>query len=147
VKVLIPVDGSASALDAVRFLVEHPGWYRDPVRVDLVFVQPPLPARLPHTAPTLEQLERYYREEADAVFAKPRQMLVTAGIEQGAHGLVGSAAEAIVGQARQSGSDLILIASRGLGARGSPLLGSTAVKVLYLSTSVPVMVVNSGLSF
>ena len=81
------------------------------------------------------------------MFAKPRKMLADAAIEHGTHALVGSAAEAIVEQGRKCGSDMILIASRGLGARGSPLLGSTAVKVLYLSTAAPVMVVNSGLSF
>jgi nucleotide-binding universal stress UspA family protein len=146
-KILIPVDGSASSVDAVRFLVEHASWYHEEPRADLVYVQAPLPTRLPHMALTVEQLERYYREEADAVLAKPRKMLEDAGIEHEGHALVGSAAEAIVEQSRKSGSDLILIASRGLGARGSPLLGSTAVKVLYLSAAVPVMVVNSGLSF
>jgi nucleotide-binding universal stress UspA family protein len=115
--------------------------------VDLVCVQPPPPTRLPHMALSADQLERYYREEGEAALALPRKILDDAGIAHSEHVLIGSPAESIVEQSRKSGSDLILMATRGLGSRGSPILGSTAVKVLHLSAAVPVLTVNTGLSY
>lgn len=146
-KILVPVDGSAHAVEALKYLVGHVRWYRETPKVDLVCVQPPLPTRLPHMALSADQLERYYQEEGEAALALSRKILDDAGIAHSEHVLVGSPAESIVEQSRKSGSDLILMATRGLGGNGSPLLGSTAVKVLYLSTAVPVLMVNSGLSF
>lgn len=144
-KILVPVDGSAHSVEALKYLVEHRSWYREAPRVDLVCVQAPLPTRLPHMALSASELERYYHDEGEAVLALPRKVLDDAGIAHSDHVVVGSPAEAIVEQSRKSGSDLILIATRGLGA--SPLLGSTAVKVLYLSATVPVLVVTSRLQF
>lgn len=146
-KILIPVDGSAHAVEALKYLVGHARWYRETPKVDLVCVQPPLPTRLPHMALSADQLERYYQEEGEAALALPRKILDDAGIAHSEHVLVGSPAESIVEQSRQSGSDLILMATRGLGSRGSPVLGSTAVKVLHLSAGVPVLMVNTGVSF
>ena len=146
-KILVPVDGSAHAVEALKYLVGHVRWYRETPKVDLVCVQPPLPTRLPHMALSADQLERYYHEEGEAVLALPRKILDDAGIAHSEHVLVGSPAESIVEQSRKSGSDLILMATRGLGSRGSPILGSTAVKVLHLSAGVPVLTVNSGLTF
>ena len=146
-KILVPVDGSAHSVEALKYLVEHRSWYREAPRVDLVCVQPPLPARLPRMALSADQLERYFREEGEAALALPRKILDDAGIAHSGHILVGSPAESIVEQSRKSGSDLILMATRGLGSRGSPVLGSTAVKVLHLSAGVPVLTVNTGLSF
>jgi nucleotide-binding universal stress UspA family protein len=146
-KILVPVDGSAHAVEALKYLVGHARWYRETPKVDLVCVQPPLPTRLPHMALSAGELERYYREEGEAALALPRKILDDAGIAHFEHVLVGSPAESIVEQSRKSGSDLILMATRGLGSRGSPVLGSTAVKVLHLSAGVPVLTVNTGLSF
>jgi nucleotide-binding universal stress UspA family protein len=146
-KILVPIDGSAHSVAAVRHLIEHAGWFRDQPTVDLVCVQPPLPTRLVHMALSAHDIERYYQEEGTAALAMARSLLEQAGIAHSGHILVGAAAESIVEQSRKSGSDLILVATRGIGAAGSPLLGSTAVRILHLSTTVPVLVVNCGMSF
>ena len=146
-KILIPIDGSAHSVAAVKHLIDHPGWYRDKPVVDLVCVQPPLPTRLPHMALSANELERYYQEEGNAALGMARTMLQDAGIAHSAHVLVGAPAESIVAQGRTSRADLILMATRGMGGAGSPLLASTAVKVLHLSTTVPVLMVNCAISF
>ena len=143
-KILVPIDGSAHSIAALKHLIDNAAWYRERPTVDLVCVQSPLPTRLPHLALTADQLWRYYDEEGNAALATAKGMLERARIAHTTHVLVGGIAESIVQQSRKSGADLILLATRGLGAAGSPLLGSTAVKVLHLST-VPVLVVNSGL--
>ena len=75
-KILVAVDGSAHALDAVRFVTEHAGWYRDKPVIDLVFVHAPLP-HLPRMGMVVsnEQVQRYYKEEGDKALAAARRLL------------------------------------------------------------------------
>ena len=142
-KIVVPIDGSAHSIQALNFLTEHLGWYRTVPTVDLVCVQAPLPTRLPHMALTMEELERYYSEEGETALAAACNLLERAHISYEKHILVGTPAESIVAHAAKSGADLIVIATRGMGGFGSPLLGSTAVRIQFLSRYVPVMVVNT----
>ena len=144
-KILVAVDGSVHALDAVKHLIEHVNWYRDPPTVVLMFVHPPLP-RPPYMALDANQLQSYYQQEGDAALAKAKEMLDLAGIAYTADIRVGPIAESIVKHARVAGCDLILMSTRGIGAGGNLLLGSTATKVLYFSAT-PVLIVNSMVSF
>lgn len=146
-KILLPIDGSSHSIEAVKYLIEHVDWYSQPPTVDLVCVQQPLPTLLPQMAFTVDQLERYYHEAGDASLTTAKNMLERAGLTYSAHILVGPTAESIVEQSKKSGCDLILLATRGMGAAGNLLLGSTATKVIYFSTTIPVLVVNSGISF
>jgi nucleotide-binding universal stress UspA family protein len=93
---------------------------------------------------TAEQLRHYYETEGQASLATAKGMLKRAGIACEAQVLVGAVAESIVGHARTSGADLIMMATRGMGAGGNLLLGSVTTKVLYCSTAVPVLVVNAS---
>ena len=68
-----------------------------------------------------------------------RKLLERAGIPYQARVLVGPVAETIVAQAKERRCDMIFVGTRGMGAAGNMLLGSTATKVLHLS-SVPVLV-------
>lgn len=42
-KVLLPVDGSESAVRATQKLIEIRDWYKELPRIDMVVVQPPVP--------------------------------------------------------------------------------------------------------
>jgi len=57
------------------------------------------------------------------------------------HTVVGSIAESIVEQAKQSGSDMIYMGTRGMTALSGMVLGSVATKVLHLA-HVPVVLVH-----
>jgi nucleotide-binding universal stress UspA family protein len=141
-KILLAVDGSKGALHAVDFLIRHADWYRDKPTVELVTVHLPVP-KLPHMGIVVSNadIERYYKEEGEALLAAAKKKLDAAGIDYRVRIRVGGVAEELVQHAVDEGCELILIGSRGMTALGAALLGSTATKVLHLS-SLPVLLVK-----
>jgi nucleotide-binding universal stress UspA family protein len=141
-KILLAVDGSRNSLDAVKCLIEHADWYREKPAVELVTVHLPVP-KLPRMNLVVgkNQIERYYEEEGEERLAAAKKKLDAAGISYRPRILVGPIAETIVLHAEKNRCDLILIGSRGMTELGKALLGSTATKVLHLS-SVPVLLVK-----
>lgn len=141
-RILIAVDGSAHALDAVRCVIEHAGWYREKPVLELVFVQPPLP-HLPRMGMVVsdEQVQHYYQEEGAKALAGAKRLLDASGLVYSEHILVGPIAESIVQHANTACCDMIVQATRGMGAAANLLLGSVATRVLHLS-AVPVMLVK-----
>lgn len=139
-KILLAVDGSKSALHAVDTLIEHAELYRVRPTVELVTVHPPVP-RLPGLSKLVSkaQIQQYYKEEGEAQLAEAKAMLESAGIDYETRVLVGPVAEILVAHAKARRCGMIVIGSRGMGAAGNLLLGSTATKVLHLS-GVPVLV-------
>jgi nucleotide-binding universal stress UspA family protein len=141
-KILLAVDGSKHSLKAVKCLIEHADWYREKPRVELVNVHLPVPKlRGMGVVVGASQVRRYYDREGRAALSKARKLLDAAGIKYSAHVLVGSVAESIVKEARLARCDLIMIGTRGMSATASLLLGSSATKVVHLS-SIPVLLVK-----
>jgi len=87
------------------------------------------------------QIEKYYREEGEAMLVPAKKKLDAAGIAYQAHVLVGPVAEAIVKHAKDKRCDLIYIGTRGMSALGKALIGSIATKVLHISDT-PVLLVK-----
>jgi nucleotide-binding universal stress UspA family protein len=87
------------------------------------------------------QIRRYYDQEGKKALSRARKLLDAAGITYSANILVGPIAETLLKQARLARCDLIMIGTRGMTAVGNLLLGSTATKVMNLST-VPVLLVK-----
>ncbi len=141
-KILIAVDGSKYALDAVKLLVEHADWFRDRPQVELVTVHLPVPhvGRLGFGA-SKSQLEKYYAEEGEQKLAPAKRLLDAAKIRYDARVLVGQVAESIVKQAKARRCDLIYVGNRGAGAVKNAFIGSTASRVLELS-DLPVLLVK-----
>jgi nucleotide-binding universal stress UspA family protein len=141
-KILVAIDGSAHALNAVRFVTEHAGWYRDKPAIELVFVHAPLP-HLPRMGMVVsnEQVQRYYKEEGDKALAGAKRLLDAASLQYTEHVLIGSVAESIVQHANTATCDQIVLATRGMGAAANLLLGSVATRVLHLA-AVPVTLVK-----
>lgn len=139
-KILLAVDGSKHSLAAVQSLIEHADWYRDKPSVELVTVHLPVP-RLPGISKFVSkaQIRDYYQEEGEALLARAKKMLERAGIAYQARVLVGPVAETIVAHAKDRRCDMIFVGTRGMGAAGNMLLGSTAARVLHLA-GVPVLV-------
>lgn len=137
-RILIAVDGSKPSLKAVQKLVELADWFREPPQVELVTVHLPVPkvGNVPKG-----QLERYYREEGEAMLAAAKKKLDAAGVPYETRILVGPVAESIVKHARERRCDLIYIGTRGMGELKSALIGSTATKVLHISDT-PVLLVR-----
>ena len=128
-KILLAVDGSAHALDAVKCVIDHADWYREkPHR--------PVP-KLPRMGIAVgkEQIERYYQEEGEQALAEAKKLLERAGLRYEPRILVGDPAEIIVKHAKQSRADVICVGTP------SKWIGSIANKVMNLS-EVPVLLVK-----
>ena len=141
-KILLAVDGSESAVRAVRKLVETVGWYKAPPAVELVAVHLPVPlVGFADAVVSRQMTERYYREEGERMLAAARQLLDAAGIRYTAHILVGAIAQTITEHAHGSSCHMIYMGTRGMTALSNVVMGSTATKVLHLA-EVPVVLVH-----
>ncbi len=141
-KILVAVDGSKNSLDAVQCLIDHADWYRDKPQVELVTVHLPVP-KLPGMGAAVgkNQIQRYYEEEGQARLAAAKKKLAAARVPFEARVLVGQIAETIVDHAKARRCDIIYIGTRGMSALGKAMMGSTAAKVLQIST-IPVLLVK-----
>lgn len=141
-KILLPVDGSASAVNATRKLIETLGWYREAPAIELCTVHLPLP-KVPNMGAFVskEMVRKYYEEESDAMLEPSRELLDAAGVQYTAERLIGPVAETIVERARTSGADMIFMGTRGMSALASMALGSIATRVLHL-VRIPVVLVH-----
>jgi nucleotide-binding universal stress UspA family protein len=138
-KILVAVDGSKPALEAVNWLVAHAHWYREPPAVELVTVHQPV-SKLARAALRIKQdeLERWYVKQGEANLAQAKKRLHKARLHFRSHVLVGPVAETLVRHAGKTRCDLILIGTSGMGAAGNLLAASVASKVLDLAT-LPVL--------
>jgi nucleotide-binding universal stress UspA family protein len=141
-KVLLPVDGSESALRATQKLIETLGWYKEQPKVDLLAVHLPVP-RFPNMSVVVsdEMIERYYAEECGAMLAPSKKALEAASVKYTEYTLVGTIAESIIDQAKRSGSNMIYMGTRGMTALSNMVLGSVTTRVLHLA-HIPVVLVH-----
>lgn len=135
-KILLAVDGSKSAMQAVDFVVNHAAEMKQKLEVELVTVHRPVP-KLPGMGAAVgkAQISRYYEEEGAAALADARKRLDAARVSYEAHVLIGDVAETLIKHAKKSGCDVICV--------GTPkaIIGSVATKVLH-NASLPVLLVR-----
>jgi nucleotide-binding universal stress UspA family protein len=141
-KILLPVDGSPSAIRATRKLIDTLDWYKEAPAIDLVAVHLPLP-RVPNMGAFVskEMVEKYYEDECEAMLAPSRKLLDDASVKYSARRLAGPIAESIVERATQSGSDLIYMGTRGMTALANMAMGSVTTRVLHLC-HIPVVLIH-----
>ena len=141
-KVLLPVDGSESAVRATWKLIETSGWCKEQPKIDLLAVHLPVP-RFPNMSAVIseEMIERYYADECAAMLAPSKAILDRAGVQYSTHALVGPIAETIVDQAGKCGSNVIYMGTRGMTALSNMVLGSVATRVLHLA-QIPVVLIH-----
>ena len=139
-KLLVPVDGSESAMRAIDRVVRHAASYKAGVDVHLLNVQHPLPSIVQSHVPQ-DALKEHHQEEGMKCLEPEMRKLDAAGVRYTHHILVGDPAETIVRFAKETGCDEILMGTRGHGAAANILLGSVATKVMHMS-DVPVTLVK-----
>lgn len=141
-KVLLAVDGSESAIRATQKLIDTRGWYKEQPRIDLLAVHLPV-HRFPNMGLVVsnEMIERYYAEETEDLLTPSKALLDAAGVRYTPHRRVGPIAESIVEQAKQFGSDMIYMGTRGQTALTNMMLGSVAIRVLHLA-HIPVVLIH-----
>ena len=138
--ILVPFDGSPGARRALEHAIERAK--SDPITVHLVNVELPLddygmvPAYLPparHHALTAAH--------GEALLAPAVERLKREHVEHEAHVVWGDVAASLVGAARRLKCESIVMGTRGMGAIGNLLFGSTATRLVHLSP-VPVTLVK-----
>lgn len=139
-RILIPVDGSKPAINAVQALLDARRY--DPVeRVDLLTVQIPLKAGTIGRRLAQAEIDAYHQEEGEAALQAARALLTEAGVPFEAHIEIGAAAETIARIAEETGANEIFMGTRGLGSISALFMGSVATGVLAL-TELPVTLVK-----
>src|SRR5689334_7099064 len=141
-RILLPVDGSPSAVRATQKLTETLAWYKEAPAIDMLTVHLPLP-KVPNmgTFVSKDMIQKYYDDECAAMLAPSRKLLDSAGVAYDVHQRVGPIAETIVEHATQSGADMIFMGTRGHTALVSMALGSVTTRILHLS-HIPVVLVR-----
>ena len=141
-RVLLAVDGSEGAAQAVQRLLALRGRLRDDadLEVHLLNVQRPVSGDVARFV-SGQTLEDYHRERSEKALAPARAQLDAAGLVYQEHRRVGDPGEAIAQTARDTGCDTIVMGARGLGTHTAALLGSVAQSTIE-HAAMPVLVVK-----
>lgn len=137
-KIVVAVDGSEHALNAVRHVARRAA--DNAVEIHLVNVQYPVHGSVSSFVDA-GQIKQYHQEEGEKVMAPARAILEEAKLPYKHELFVGDPAEVITRFAKEQGCDEIVIGTRGLGGLTSLLMGSVATKIIHQAT-VPVLLVK-----
>jgi nucleotide-binding universal stress UspA family protein len=133
--VLVPFDGSPAASRALR----HAMTLGASIHLVNVQAKADSPALLLHR--TVDEIDHHQREYCAAQLANARKMLDEARVPYTQHVRIGEPAEEIARLCTSESIDQIVMGTRGMGAIGNWVLGSTATKVIHLA-NVPVTLVK-----
>jgi len=137
-KILVPVDGSTSSKAALRFVAARFAGARRRLTIELLNVQPPIPAR-PARFLGKQTVQAYHDAESNKVLAPALAALSEAGVPARATSVVGQPGAAVSDAAR--GVDLVVMGARGRTATAGLLLGSVTNTVLA-SSQTPILVLR-----
>lgn len=140
-KILIPIDGSASAVRAVEHVIASTAWLKNAPQVFLLNVQWKIASGNVKLFINQETISEYYREQGMDSLAAAREKLDAAGLAYTYHISVGAPAEAIVQYAQEQQVDQVVMGAQGQSKLSAMLLGSVVSKVLHLS-SMPVLLIK-----
>ena len=139
-KILVPVDGSEPALDAVRHALHL---RREGLQASFVLatVQEPTYVYEMMLAPDAEVLERVSGAVGERALKEAEALFEAAGVPFEREIGSGDPAQTVVEIAGRYGCEAIIMGARGRGALRSALLGSVSHAVLHASP-VPVTIVK-----
>lgn len=140
-KILLPVDGSELALEAVRFAIRM---VMGGLKADAVLANVQEPANL-YEVLVVHDPEIIDRASAQAglhALQGAKALLDESGLEYECEVAKGDPAHTIVEISERFECDLIVMGARGISSVRSAMMGSVSNEVLHAS-SVPVMIVKS----
>lgn len=141
VKVLVPVDGSANSLLAVRQIVNR-FTANSALEVHLLHVRTPLPKYIAQFVKRRER-EKFHREEAEAIMQTARDLLNQHGVPHAVHIELGDRAATIHKVAQRLHVDQIIMGISRKNSLTRMLEDSVTNRVLEIA-QVPVEVVAGG---
>ncbi|MEI7446781.1 MAG: universal stress protein [Burkholderiales bacterium] len=140
-RMLVPYDGSDAAVRALDHAIAT-ARAAGAVSIHLVTAhEPPMVYGEIAVYVSQDKLEAFQARHTEQVLAPARATLAASGVPFTEAVLIGPVAESIAKAATESGSDVIVMGTRGMGAIGNLLMGSVATKVVHLA-SVPVTLVK-----
>lgn len=137
-KILVPLDGSDFSRGTLAFLASRKTFLADHPALDLINVQPSLPARA-GALMSEEALAGYYEEESANAFEASGTVPESRAVRTA---LVGHPAEVIAREAEDRGADLIVMGSHGMSGFSELLFGSVTMGVLARS-HIPMLVLRN----
>jgi len=141
-KILVPVDGSEGALEAVRYALRLRQEGLSATFL-LATVQDPTYLFEMILAPNADVLERMSGAVGSRALAGAEALFDAAGVPFDRQIGSGAAAPTLIDMAQQQGCDAIIMGARGLGTLRSALLGSVSQGVLQ-GSRLPVTVVKDA---
>jgi nucleotide-binding universal stress UspA family protein len=140
VNVLVPVDGSPAAQQALHLVASYRG-ARPVLAPLLVNVQTPPLSLWPQPKPDPGAIETALRDEGQRILKAALAVLAAAGLDANGEVRIGFPAQALLDEAAARRAELIVMGTRGLGKLAAFVLGSVATRVLHRA-EVPVILVK-----
>jgi nucleotide-binding universal stress UspA family protein len=140
-KILIPVDGSASAQRAVDHVIHFVSSFKDMPQLLLLNVQWNVAKGNVKLFIDHQTIHDYYHDQGIAALRTARAALDDAGMTYQYHISIGTPGEAIAQYGREQCADLIVMGRQGQGGLKSLLLGSVVKSVLQIA-DCPVLLVK-----
>ena len=139
-KILLPVDGSALSLEAVRHALRL---RQEGLQVTAVLANVQEPASLYEllVAHDAEMIDRVSADAGMDALAGAIALLDAAGVDYECEVAKGDPAHTLIDVCERFGCEMIVMGARGASAARSALLGSVSNEVLHAS-AVPVMIVK-----
>lgn len=145
-KILVPCDGSDSALRAVRHAAAEAKCHSTPARLELLHViEPDAAVDFAEERSLLESVAGQPGLQRPPAVTRALQaaigILEQAGVPYDAHWRAGHPAPEIAAHAREHGCAEVVMGTRGRGALASLMMGSVATQVVRL-VEIPVTMVR-----
>jgi nucleotide-binding universal stress UspA family protein len=142
-KILVPCDGSDSALRAVGCAARMAIGSKEPIHITLLHVLDPITFRSPAAALTPDELMLLRPAQAEQALRRGRALLEEAGVPFQECCRVGQPASEIAAVLHENRYDGVVMGTRGLGSFARIMIGSVAGQVVTLA-DVPVTLVKSA---
>ena len=139
-KILLPVDGSAAALDAVRYAIRLAG---DGLQMSVVLanVQEPMHLYEMLLARSAEVIEQASADAGAHALQPAEALLRNAGLQFESEVAAGDPAHTLIDILERFGCDMVVMGARGTGTLRSAMLGSVSHEMLH-AAPVPVLIVR-----
>ncbi len=138
--ILIPVDESQAAMRAIQYAIAtiKEGLVAE---IHVLNVQPPILTFGEFPVYDFALVEKAQKRHAKQVLAVSCKALEEAGLQHSRHTEIGLVAPTIIEYAQQHQCDMIIMGTRGIGAFGNLVLGSTANQVVH-QAKIPVTLIK-----
>lgn len=138
--ILIPIDGSKSSLNAVRYAIAS---IKEGLQADihLINIQPVMVTVEGYPLFDYADIEKAQQEQGKALLAEAGRLLDEAELGYTTHFKIGPISFTIVEYAKTLNCDNIIMGTRGMGAFANLLIGSVTNQVIHLA-EIPVTLVK-----